>query len=534
MNGIIEYLKTKEDFQSVVKGLDSGLNEQLVAGLSGTARGLFVQTINATQKRPKLIITHQLLHAQKLYEDLLELSDEEDIYLYPVNELITSEMVTASPELRSERIKSITAWKNSEAGVLIAPVAALKRYLPPPAYWEKYQIPIIEGESVDLDNFMSTLIEMGYERVKMVTSPAEFSLRGGIIDVYPIIEARPIRIELFDDEVDSIRYFDADTQRSLHKISEITIGPSKEILLTPEDLLLAADRLEAELATSLKNLKSSNEKEKLMTALEQDIEKLRNLESFQDMYKYGSLFYETPTSLLDYLPSEGVIIFDEMSRIQETMQHLEAEETELYHSLLEGFQLTSELKLSHDWEAIKGKMPQQKIYMSVFLRHIANTQPENIVNLSSRPMQEFHGQMPLFKGELTRWQKAGYSVVILTDSEERVLKVQSILADYGMTVSVQDKLSLPYELPVIAKGNISAGLELPLHKLAIITEHELFKQKRNRVVKKQASSNAERIKNYQELKVGDYIVHRNHGIGKYLGVETLEVNKLHKDYLLIN
>lgn len=534
MNGIIEYLKTKEDFQSVVKGIESGFNEQLIAGLSGTARSLFVQTINATQRRPKLIITHQLLHAQKLYEDLLELSNEEDVYLYPVNELITSEMVTASPELRSERIKSITAWKDSDAGVLIAPVAALKRYLPPPAYWERYQIPIVEGESIDLDSFMATLIEMGYERVGMVTSPAEFSLRGGIIDIYPIIEARPVRIELFDDEVDSIRYFDADTQRSLHKINEITIGPSKELLVTPEDLLRAADRLEEELATSLQRLKASNEKEKLMITLEQDIERLRNLETFQDMYKYSSLFYDMSTSLLDYLPTNGIIIFDEMSRIQETVQHLETEEAELYHSLLEGFQLTHELKLSHDWEAIKAKMHQQKIYMSVFLRHIANTQPENIVNLSSRPMQEFHGQMPLFKGELTRWIKAGYSVVVLTDSEDRVTKVQSILADYGMTVSVQNKLSLPAALPVITKGNISAGLELPLHKLAIITENELFKKKRNRVIKKQASSNAERIKNYQELKVGDYIVHRNHGIGKYLGVETLEVNKLHKDYLLIN
>lgn len=534
MNGIIEYLKTKEDFQSIIKGLDSGLNEQLVAGVSGAARSLFVQAINTTQKRPKLIITHQLLHAQKLYEDLLELSSEEDVYLYPVNELITSEMVTASPELRAERIKSITAWKNSASGILIAPAAALKRYLPPLEYWEKYQIPIIEGETVDLDNLMASLIEMGYERVGMVTSPAEFSLRGGIIDVYPIVEAHPFRIELFDDEVDSIRFFDADTQRSLHKVQEITLGPSKELLLTKEDLLKAADRMEDMLVKSLKKLTDSNDKEKLMLTTEQDVERLRNLESFQDMYKYGSLFYDKPTSLLDYLPTNGIIIFDEMNRIQETVQHLETEETAMHHSLLEGSQLANGLTLSHDWETLRDKMQQQKVYMSVFLKHITNTQPENIVNLSSHPMQEFHGQMPLFKSELTRWQKAGYSVIVLADNEDRVMKVQSILADYGMTVSVQDELILPNELPVITKGNIAAGLEFPLHKLAIITEHELFRRKRNRVAKNQASSNAERIKNYQELKVGDYIVHRNHGIGKYLGVETLEVNKLHKDYLLIN
>src|SRR5699024_983558 len=131
MKGIIQYLHEKEDIQSVIDGISTGLREQLVAGLSGTARSLFVSTIQQnTQRKKILIVTHQLIHAQQLYEDLSELSENNDVYLYPVNELIASEMAVASPELRAERIKSLTKWLSDDHGILIAPIAALKRILP--------------------------------------------------------------------------------------------------------------------------------------------------------------------------------------------------------------------------------------------------------------------------------------------------------------------------------------------------------------------------------------------------------------------
>ncbi len=207
----------------------------------------------------------------------------------------------------------------------------------------------------------------------------------------------------------------------------------------------------------------------------------------------------------------------------------------MYTSLLEQHQAIPGMKFSFDWPTIKEKFQQQRIYMSVFLRHIPNTQPENIVNLSSRAMQEFHGQMPLFKSELERWKKSNFSVVILTANKERAEKVQSILYDYGMEVPIQQPGNLVFPLtnPVITIGNIRAGIELPLHKIAMITENELFKKKQKRLKRRHHITNAERIKDYQELKIGDYVVHRNHGIGKYLGIETLKVNDLHKDYLLI-
>src|SRR5690625_2071384 len=240
----------------------------------------------------------------------------------------------------------MTKLLKSETGILIATVAALKRILPPVSYWKLYQLPFIEGEQISIETYLSYLVEMGYERVDMVTAPAEFSMRGGIIDIYPPTEKHPIRIELFDDEIDSVRYFNADTQRSLDKLKNCIVGPATELLLTKEDMLRGGERLEQELAKTLKKMSAASDKERITETLQEDIEKLKAAEPFNDMYKYTALFYDTPTSLLDYLPKEGLIILDEMGRIQEAAEQLDTEEAELTTSLLEQQDIVADLPLS--------------------------------------------------------------------------------------------------------------------------------------------------------------------------------------------
>src|SRR5699024_974569 len=335
MKGINNYLKSKEDVSSIIDGVSNGLGEQLIAGLSGSAKSLLISILSESLNKPILFVTYQLVQAQQLYDDLVTFIGEEHVHLYPVNELIASEIAVASPELKSQRIESLTAWTNNKSGILIAPVAAIKRFLPPPAYWSNYQFSFQDGEIIDVDKDLSALVDMGYERVSMVTTPGEFSLRGGIIDIFPVTEIDPIRIELFDDEIDSIRYFDAETQRSLDKKKNIDIGPATELLLTNENILSGAQQLETALSETLKKLKTHEQKETLVESVGHDIERLKNLERFPEMSKYIGFLYNEPASLLDYLPKEGLIVFDEMSRIQETANHLDNEEGEWYSSLLE-------------------------------------------------------------------------------------------------------------------------------------------------------------------------------------------------------
>src|SRR5690625_2803800 len=178
MKGIQSYLSLDKDFISVIDGITNKLDEQLVTGLTGISRSMLIAMIHQATDRPILLVTHQLMQAQQLYEDLYELIGDA-VHLYSVNEHIASEMAVASPELRSQRIEALTKWIEKKSGILIAPVSALKRMLPPVHYWEKYQLPFIVGETIDLEKYTTYLISMGYERVPMVTTPGEFSIRGG-------------------------------------------------------------------------------------------------------------------------------------------------------------------------------------------------------------------------------------------------------------------------------------------------------------------------------------------------------------------
>ncbi|MCL6572951.1 MAG: transcription-repair coupling factor, partial [Bacillus sp. (in: Bacteria)] len=175
------------------------------------------------------------------------------------------------------------------------------------------------------------------------------------------------------------------------------------------------------------------------------------------------------------------------------------------------------------------------VYMSLFLRHVANTSPQNIINVSCKQMQNFHGQIHLLKAEMDRWKKGNYTVLFLGPDEERVKKLERVLEDYEINASIvgEGQHLLPGKVQVV-KGNLHTGFELSIQKIVVITEEELFNKRVKKTTNRQKLSNAERIKSYSELKIGDYVVHVNHGIGKYLGIETLVINGIHKDYLQIH
>jgi len=368
----------------------------------------------------------------------------------------------------------------------------------------------------------------------MVSSPGEFSLRGGILDIYSLTESDPVRIELFDTDIDSIRTFSIEDQKSLEKISTVNIGPATELLLEPLHVNRMTDLLEEGLRTSLDRMKSEKSKNLLLQNVGSEVEQLKSGLKIDTIFKYSSLSYDNPASLLDYLPNDGLVFLDEISRIQEIASSLENEELEWFTNLLDEGEIVHDVQLSFSFNQLMTASKKSMVYMSLFLRHVPHTNPQNIINFTCKQMQNFHGQMNVFKAETERWKKANYSVVILGPDEERMSKLRRVLEDYDIEAAELTNTSSILEGKVqIAKGNLHAGFELPMQKLVIITEQELFNKKTKKSTRKQKISNAERIKNYSELKIGDYVVHVNHGIGKYLGIETLEINGVHKDYLNI-
>jgi transcription-repair coupling factor (superfamily II helicase) len=533
---IIDSFKTSEELKSIMQGFDNNINEQLVTGITGSTRSILVSSLKEITNRNILIVTNNLLSANKMYEDLSNLIPKEQLWLYPADELISAEIGVASPELRAQRIEVLNKIIANEAKVVIAPISGIKRLLPPKQLWIDSQIEVEVGYDFDITDGARILTNLGYERSDLVTKPGEFSIRGGLLDIYLITEKNPIRVELFDTEVDSIRYFSIESQRSISSIEKFTICPNKEVILTENNIKQAAIRLRESLNTSLKTIKDEKVKQQLVENIEYDLEKLHSGLSIDNQYKYISLYYDTRNSLIDYFPQGTLIVFDEVARVVDTSLKLERDEAEFISSLLEYGKAVHNLEFSIKTTDIITKKRNPKIYLSTFLSHVAHTSPQNIVNLTSRTMQDFHGQLHLLKNELNRWKKSKYHVFVLVSNEDRRDKIKNTFDDYDIPSKViYDKKEVSQEFLNIIPGNLSKGFEIPATKIAIITEAELFKlKKEKRSINRQKLSNAEKIQSYSELKVGDYVVHINHGIGKYLGIVTLEISGVHKDYLHLN
>ncbi|QFF97395.1 transcription-repair coupling factor [Psychrobacillus glaciei] len=520
--------------QKLVKELERGQDQQLITGLSGSARAVFIKMLYRARRKAVLIITPNLLHAQKLTEDLVKLVGDDLVRLYPADELIAADISVTSPELRAQRIETLDHMLTKRNGVYIVPVAGLKKHMPTVTDWKQSTVSIAEGEEVELEVLLQNLVNMGYVRQPMVTAPGEFALRGGIVDIYPLYLEHPIRIELFDTEIDSIRTFSAEDQRSLDKLKEIRILPATEYVLTETKKKLLAHKLEQSLAESLKKVKIPEIKDQFYQNIQHDIELLNQGEQPKQFMKYVSLLEDGNSFLGHYFNRDGMVLFDELGRIQEVTETLEREEKDWFLALLEEGKTVHDVKPSLSLKEIIQMLPNEKLYFSLFSRTFSGITIKKNTTFSCKPMQNFHGQMHLLKNELERFTNGKFRVVILADGKDRAQKIHTVLEDYEIVSKIgASGEDLQKSGIFIVDGDLEAGFELPLQRIAVITDAELFKQKHKKKARAQKVSNAERIKSYSEIKPGDNIVHIHHGIGKYIGIETLLVNGIHKDYLHI-
>lgn len=522
MREVISAFSTDNDFASIVAGVRSGMREQLVSGLAGSSRQVMIAALLAATDRPILVVTHNMFAAQKIADDLIECVDPQRVLLYPAQEMLAAEAAIASPEVMAQRIDALTRLSAGFTGIVITPYAGLRRLLPTSSMFADAAIDVQEGQELVLEDFLRRLTELGYERVERVEKKGEFSVRGGIIDIFPLTALLPFRIELFDVEVDSIRTFDPETQRSTVRMERVRITPASEMIGDLGRFQRAANEAISLLDAQLDKMTDRQAKTKLKENMGDEIRRLEQGTSFAGASKFISLLYPERQTLLDYVDKESLLIMDEPARMLETAKQLERDEAEWTTGLLQEGQSLPALTLSKPYDLLLGRKSFQTVYLSLFLRQVPQTQPQNIVNFMCRGMQNFHGQMNLLKAETERWKKNGARVILLAEGAERKERARRVLADYSIAdLEIHD-------------GGLATGFELPSIKLVVITEGEMFSQKQRkarRVEKK--LENAERIKSYQELKIGDYVVHVNHGIGKYMGIGTLEVGGIHKDYLHI-
>lgn len=532
MGPLIQLMRQDQDFQSTVMGLEQNLQEQLVVGLSGTARAVYVAAIYQETKRPVLLITHNLNQAQKAAEDLQELLPKKDVLLYPANELVTTEIALASQETLGERVHVLSQLSQGFSGVLIVPFSGIRKLLPPKKIIQESHIPLEVGKDYLMNQLLKELVDIGYERVDMVEKIGEFSVRGGIVDLFPVTFEHPIRIEWFDEEIDSIRFFSVHDQRSFSKELKIVIPPARELFADKDQLRRTSSKVTKLLEERLSIIKDPELARKCTESIGFDIERLKEGDLFTGIYKYISQIYPDYQSLLDYMPGNSIVVLDELTRIAESAKQMEKEEAEWQIALLNQGEFMPSLTISLSYEDVIIKRGYQRIYLSLFMRHVSYAQPQNIVQFICRGMQQFHGQMHVLKTEWDRWINANYRVIFYASSQDRLERLKRVLSDYKMELRTGKEIVLPGK-PSAKIGSLQSGFEMKGIRLVVITESEVFSQKQRRMRRNTKMDHAEKIKDYQELKPGDYVVHVNHGIGRYAGIETLNVGGMHKDYLHI-
>ncbi|WP_341321985.1 transcription-repair coupling factor [Solibacillus sp. FSL H8-0523] len=529
MSTIHQIFLQDKQIHNLLQQLQTGTaDESLVTGLTGSARPALIHSMFEETNKSIYIVSSNLLQAQKLVDDLSALVGEQFVHYYPAEEFIAANVMISSPELRAQRIATLGRLVNQERGIYIIPAAGMRKMLNAPTDWLGHELQSTVGQEIVIDDWLHMLVEMGYTRSEMVTSPGEFAMRGGILDVYPPYLEDPVRIELFDTEVDSIRTFSADDQRSIEKLQQLTILPATELLIKNSERIILAERLEEALAVSLKKVRKKETQELLIEHIQQDIELLRQGQLPDYIAKYGSLLFEKPHFLGDYFDPNGIVLFDELGRIQEVMEAWEREEQEWFLSMIEEGKMLHEVKPSFSLKEILPMLQQTKLYFALFTRAFGGVKPKKTINFSCKPMQQFHGQIALLQNEIARWQAEKFVVLFTADSEERMKAIQNLMDDYHIqaTIGYADAPGI-----YIVNAALSTGFELPQQRLAVVTDDELFKQQAKKKSRPQQMTNAERIKSYTEIKPGDYVVHVHHGIGKYIGIETLVVNNTHKDYL---
>ena len=521
---LIELIQQNQYIQKWQQQLNTS-SRQLILGLSGTSKALVMSSAFDSLSEKIIIFTSSQNEAENLVASLSDLLGSDYVYNFFTDDSPIAEFVFSSKEKRQTRVDSLSFLLNKQqSGILVANFAAAKIHLPSPKNYQETVSEVRLQDEIQVDSLVKKLLATGYKKVSRVLSQGEFSLRGDILDIYEINSELPYRLEFFGDEVDGIRTFDVETQRSLENLETVTIYPASDIILTEEDFARAEDRL-----NSLLEMVDISEQK---SYLEEVLSDIKIGYRHPDIGKFLSLFYEKEWTLLDYLPKESPIFFDNFHKIMDSHAQFEKEVAELLTDDLQKCQSHSNLQYFVDTYS-KLRKYQPSTYFSTFQKGLGNLKFDAIYSFNQHPMQEFFNQIPLLKEELNRYAKSNFTVILQAQSGSSLQSLQKTLQEYGIQIPYRDANELLIGQQQVTIGQLGAGFHFLDEKIALITEREIFHKKVKRKIRRQHASNAERLRDYNELEKGDYVVHHIHGIGQFLGIETIQVSGVHRDYITI-
>ena len=550
---LAEYTDMKQD-------LDKGKGPVQISGVTDSQKVHVMHELSKDNPW-RLVVTYDDTRAKEIFDDFSYF--EPNTWLYPARDLLFYSSDIHGNLLTRQRMQVFKHLLEDEGGVVVTTVDGLMDHLLPLSMIKESCLNIMVGQTLDMEEIKHLLTGMGYERMGQVDGMGQFSVRGGILDVFPLTEEVPVRIELWGDEVDSIRSFDAESQRSIQQMDEVTIYPAAELILTKEHIEEGILRLEADekkQEKAFRDQKKPEEAQRIRRAVGELVESLKEGFDVQTLDAYIRYFCKDTVSFLDYMKEVGAkvtlvssgaagkaaekkqisglaLILDEPQRMKEKAETVETEFREsMSHRLEQGYILPGQADLLFSSKTVLADChTPHSIFMTGLDQRLPGMTPKAKYSLTGKNLNSYQNSFEILIKDLTKWKKDGYRVVLLSASRTRASRLAGDLREYDLRAFCPEDAGRPVapgEI-MVTYGKLHKGFEYPLIKFVVITEGDMFGVEKRKKKRKKYNYEGKKISSFSELSVGDYVVHESHGLGIYKGIEKIEQDHVIKDYIKV-
>ena len=541
MRALLAPLEELGEYEEIKKELKKPVVSVAVSGCVDSQKMHMIYGLGQ-DFRYRIIVTFSDLRAKEIYEDYKFY--DRNVTLFPAKDLIFFQADIHGNQLTAERVKCLRRLYEGKPVTVITTFDALMAPQVPVSVWREHVISINRQTLINEKELAARLVELGYEKNYQVEAPGQFSIRGGIIDIFDLTEENPYRIELWGEDIESIRSFDILSQRSIEKLESVTIYPATELILSEDTMRQGLEKIDAEGKEQAQRLREQRKVEEahrieVQTAqLREELLELGVSRNAVNLESYVRYFYPEMETLLDNMDAGASCIFvDEPIRVRE---HADAVELEFRESMSQrvekGYLLPGQMDLLFSTEQVAADMAGRRV-VSVSMMEGRNPlfKVDRKYAVQARSLSSYNNSFEALVRDLAAYRRKGYRVLLLSGSRTRAKRLAEDLTEQEISAFYSEdpmREVQPGEV-MTYYGRVLKGFEYPMLKFIVISESDIFGAEKKKK-KRKKKYEGQKINDFNELKVGDYVVHESHGLGIYQGIEKVEVDHIVKDYMKIS
>ena len=514
------------------------LSEHKSCQVTGCGESQLAHFINGLSNgyKQKVIVTFSATKASQLYQDLKGFSD--DVVMYPAKDFIFFSADVHGNLILQQRLEFIQKIvEDKPFTVILTPDAFMDKIMPIEKIKNNY-LEIAEGSIIQMDALKSKLVQMGYEPVVQIDGPGQFAVRGSIVDIYTLTDEVPYRIDFWDDEVDIIKSFEVESQRSIENLESVKIYPASEYSLTKKEIQAGMAKIRQDLDQNVEKFRKdfkTEEANRLRVTVEEFLTNMDINPSQVAVDSYVNYFYDNLVSLLDYFENP-IFFIDEPKRVTEQLNVVDAEFGDsMANRLQKGYVLPGQTDVIWDKNQIIAKIDSgEKVLFTAIAQKIQGFSVDDFVEVGSRNVSPYNGKFEILVQDLKKYKEQKYAVLLVTGSKTRGQRLAEDLREFEISAFFEEdgeRQVMPGEVMII-KGQLRSGFMYPMIKFVAISDTDIFGEKKKRKRRRHGYSGTN-ISSFTDLNIGDYVVHENHGLGVYRGIEKIEVDHIVKDYIKI-